>query len=134
MSRILLCIFLSSCLYLTSCSSQEIMTSYPFLESNDDQDSTVTVLFTDESDKRKENNYYDALIDVQYKYPNKLSNVNVVYESDEEIVNYYEIDTYPTLLLVNDLEVTLRIEGAQDFSSIYKKLEASLQQNSDEAS
>jgi hypothetical protein len=131
MNYIFAFILMSSCFYLSSCSSQqEIVTSYPFLngsENSENSDTVVTILFSDEHNHRKEHNYYDALIDAQQKYPNKISNVNIVPEAERELIDYYEVDSYPTLILVQDMDVKLRIEGIQEYSLISSKLEVILQ-------
>ena len=128
MNYIFAFILMSSCFYLSSCSSQqEIVTSYPFLNESESSDTVVTILFSDEHNHRKEHNYYDALIDAQQKYPNKISNVNIVPEAERELIDYYEVDSYPTLILIKDMDVKLRIEGIQEYSSISSKLEVILQ-------
>ncbi|WP_280769136.1 hypothetical protein [Salipaludibacillus daqingensis] len=134
MNRICILIFMSSCLYLTSCDSQAIIGSYPFLEESESEKSIVTILFSDEHNHRQEHNYYDALIEAQQTHPNKLSNVNIVSASETELIDYYEVEDFPTLLLVEDLDVKLRIEGVQDLSFISSKLEIALEEKFDAAS
>ncbi|PYZ93297.1 hypothetical protein CR194_08875 [Salipaludibacillus keqinensis] len=134
MSRMLLIIFMSSCFYLTSCGSQAIVSNYPFLDTDGEEDTAVTILFSDDHDYSTENNYYDALIDVQQKHPNKLSNVNIVSQTDTELVQFYEIEQFPTLLLVDDLEVMLRIEGEKDVTSIYSKLDSTVKKQQERSS
>lgn len=125
---------MSSCFYLTSCGSQAIVSNYPFLDTDGEEDTAVTILFSDDHDYSTENNYYDALIDVQQKHPNKLSNVNIVSQTDTELVQFYEIEQFPTLLLVDDLEVMLRIEGEKDVTSIYSKLDSTVKKQQERSS
>lgn len=128
MSRLFVFILISSCFFLTSCYSQEIVTSYPFLDNSENTETIVPILFSDEHHHRREHNYYEALIDAQQKYPSKISNVNVVSKAERELITYYEVANYPTLILVKDLEVKLRIEGIQDYSTISSELEVALQE------
>jgi len=121
-------LLISSCFCLSSCDSQqEIVTSYPFLNNSENSETVITILFSDEHSHREEHHYYDALIEAQQKYPNKISNLNIVQEAERDLVEYYEVESYPTLILVKDLDVKLRIEGIQDHSSITSKLEVVLQ-------
>lgn len=126
MKRLLLFALLIVSITLSGCTSKEISASYPFLDNSGSNEPPITILFSNDTDIHKELNYYNALIDTQQKYPNKLSDVKVISSSEQELIDYYEIDTFPTLLLVDELEVKLKIEGTQDFSSIYKKIEFTL--------
>lgn len=125
MGRFVSFLTMTSLVFVISCGSKDISASYPFLENSDD-DSSVTILFSDEHDIDSEHNYYEALLNFQQEHPDKLTDVNVVSENDKDLVNYYEVESFPTLIVINELEVLLRIEGAQDFRSIYSKLKTNL--------
>ncbi|WP_078576059.1 hypothetical protein [Salipaludibacillus agaradhaerens] len=119
---------------LSSCSNtKNISDNYPFL--NDTEDNVpVTLLFSNESDLAEEHIYYDALIDVQQSYPDKLSNVIVISQEEDELIDYYNIDTYPTLLILDDLHIKLRIEGPQGLANIYEEVEFILLNSLEKAS
>ncbi|MGJ9383924.1 hypothetical protein CR203_02130 [Salipaludibacillus neizhouensis] len=114
--------------FVSSCNQQStISTSYPFLENSKEDNSPVTILFSNEHDDiNSEHDYYDALINFRQDHPNKLSQLNIISNDDEEIVNYFDIKSFPTLLIVDDLEVIMQIDGQHDFQSIYNKLKVNL--------
>ncbi|SES39450.1 hypothetical protein [Salipaludibacillus aurantiacus] len=126
MNHLCVIILMTSCLYMSSCQSDNISSDYSFLEESQDDKVPETLLFSNNTDIQEEHNYYDALRTVQKKYPDRLNSTHIVSESDHSLVNYYGIDTFPTLLLVEDLEVKLRIEGANEFSSILNELKYTL--------
>jgi hypothetical protein len=114
---------ISSFCILSSCSNtKNISDNYPFLKDTEDK-APVTLLFSNESELAEEHIYYDALIDVQQSYPDKLSNVIIVSQEEDELIDYYNIDTYPTLLLLDGLNIKLRIEGPQLLANIYEEVE-----------
>jgi hypothetical protein len=125
---------LSSFCILSSCSNtKNINDYYPFLKSNDNK-APLTLLFSNEADLAEEHIYYDAIIGVQQTYPDKLSNVVVISQQETELIDYYNIETYPTLLILDGVDIKLRIEGPQGLANIYEELEFILQNSSEKAS
>jgi hypothetical protein len=113
-------------LLMTSCSkSEEIITNYPFLQKKDEN---ITLLFSDEHYISAEGDYYDALLDVKKKYPEKIRSFNIIQSSDRDLVRYYQIEEYPTLLVLHNDLITIRVEGALKKYEILTMLEEGLLQ------
>lgn len=106
---------------LTSCTSnQEVITNYPFLQKKDEN---ITLLFSDDQFIYEEGNYYDALLDVKRRYPQKIRSFNIIHSSERDLVKHYEINEYPTLLVIHNEHIAIRIQGALQKAEILKILE-----------
>ncbi|WP_129079524.1 hypothetical protein [Anaerobacillus alkaliphilus] len=111
-------------LLLSSCSqNEEVMTNYPFLQKKDEN---ITLLFSDDLFLHAEGNYYDALLDVKRRYPEKIRSFNIIHSSDRDLVRHYEIQEYPTLLVIHNNYITIRVEGSLNKSDILEALEEAL--------
>src|SRR5690606_33986302 len=103
---------------LTSCTSNEgVLTNYPYLQKIDEN---ITLLFSDDQFINAEGNYYDTLLDVKNRHPEKLRTFNVIHSSEQDLVRHYEIDEYPTLLVIHNENITIRVEGPLNKSEILK--------------
>jgi hypothetical protein len=111
-------------LLITSCSNnEEVITNYPFLQKKDEN---ITLLFSDDHFISEEGNYYDALLDVKRKYPEKIRSFNIIHSSDRDLVRHYNIQEYPTLIVIHNELITIRVEGSLKKYEILKMLEETL--------
>ncbi|WNF35612.1 hypothetical protein RJD24_14255 [Bacillaceae bacterium IKA-2] len=110
---------------LASCTNNEdVITNYPFLQKKDEN---ITMLFSDDQFINEEGNYYDALLDVKKRYPQRVRSFNVIHSSERDLVRHYEINEYPTLLIIHNETVTIRVEGPLQKTEILKILEELLE-------
>lgn len=106
---------------LTSCTSnEEVITNYPFLQKKDEN---ITLLFSDDQFIYEEGNYYDALLDVKKRYPKQISSFNIIHSSERDLISHYEINEYPTLLVIYNEHITIRVQGSLQKAEILKILE-----------
>lgn len=110
---------------LTSCaSSEDVIINYPFLQKKDEN---ITLLFSDDQFINEEGNYYDALLDVKRRFPQKVRSFNIIHSSERDLVRHYEINEYPTLLIIHNETVTIRVAGSLQKAEILKILEEILE-------
>lgn len=122
--KLTVCILSFFLFFISSCSNnEEVITNYPFLQK---QNENITLLFSDDGSISAEGNYYDALLDVKRRYPEKLRSFNIIHSSDRDLVKHYEIESYPTLLVIHNDKVTIRVEGTLKTVEILKLLEEAL--------
>ncbi|WP_059104974.1 hypothetical protein [Shouchella shacheensis] len=107
--------FLSGCSFFTSSSA-----SAPL---HDEEDGMVTILFSDRNSMEEETNYYNALLDVQNQN-SEVPSFILCESSDKEAVDYYGVNEYPTMLVLDGDQEKLRVEGVQKRELIYHKLSA----------
>lgn len=107
---------------------ESISSSQPVFKS---ENTHITYLFSNNERMEDESSYYDALLDFRRKYPDQINTISIVSSNDEELVNYFEVEIYPTLLVIYDLNVKVRIEGFKDSQEIYSLLESTLFKNED---
>ncbi|WP_096189283.1 hypothetical protein [Evansella halocellulosilytica] len=130
MKGILTVLFILSICTMNGCQSTDIRANYPFLEVKGN--TPVTVLFSNDHNIENESSYYEALLDFKQTHPEHLESINVVSSEETSLVSYYDIHTFPTLLIIDDVDVLLRIEGLKDSSEIFLELEASLNLSNEE--
>ena len=119
----LLWLMLPPLLFTSACWSSNISNNP--LATNHDQ--MMTVLFSNEQSLRDEAEYYDALLELQHAYPDESLPFQIIYSSDKEKVKFFNIEQYPTLVVLYDNDVKLRIEGFHQKEDIIRKLENTLQ-------
>jgi hypothetical protein len=107
MKRSVLIAFIISIILLTSCDNK--------LFSNDESDEEhiqdIQLLFySDVAHIDREAVYYDALLDIKKEFPEVFENMKVVSEKNDD--KKYEVDIYPSLLVIEKEEVIVHIEGA----------------------
>lgn len=111
-------------LMLPSCQLDNISSQYPFLGQEEE---IVTILFSDNQEENiNEHPYYDALIDFQQQNPEALSEIHIADASDQQLMNYYEVSDFPTMLVLNGDRVELRLEGTKDYAYILQEIELSV--------
>ncbi|OIJ13311.1 hypothetical protein BKP37_12495 [Anaerobacillus alkalilacustris] len=111
-------------LLLTNCSSnKEVSIDYPFLQKKDEN---ITILFSDELFINEEGKYYDALLDINRRYPDKLRSFNIIDSSERVLVTHYEITEFPTLIILHNDDIKIRVAGALKKHEILQALEKEL--------
>jgi hypothetical protein len=122
-SRITIIFVLSFCFVLSGCSFFALSNNNKPIISNE-EDQLETLLFSNDTYLETEKNYYNALLDIQKDYPSEVHSFDIIFLRDnKEIVDHYEIKSYPTLLIINEDKVLVRIEGEQSEENIYKEIE-----------
>lgn len=106
MKRSILIIFIIPVVVLSSCNN--------ILFSEGPSDFTINrdkqiVFFSDDKNIDREAIYYDALLDIKEEFPEEFKNMRVISENKDN--HRYEVDTYPTLLVVSKEEILVQIEG-----------------------
>ncbi|OIJ09747.1 hypothetical protein BKP35_14745 [Anaerobacillus arseniciselenatis] len=110
-------------MFLSSCNNNEVLSNYPFLQKEDEH---ITILFSDDHYIHEEGNYYDALLDVKRRYPELIRSFNIIHSSDRDLIRYFEISEFPTLLVIHNEKITIRVEGSLQKNEILQTLEQSL--------
>ncbi|TDL80052.1 hypothetical protein [Peribacillus frigoritolerans] len=68
------------------------------------------LFFSDEQDEYRESVYYDALIDLKRDFPEEVEGLQFIESSAEEKYPF-EVEKYPSLVVVDDNQVIFQIEG-----------------------
>ncbi|WP_051314744.1 hypothetical protein [Alteribacter aurantiacus] len=117
--------FLSVIFLCIGCQNEQTRADYSLL-GNDNE--IVTVLFSDENQINQEIHYYDAVLRLQNDHSEKIDKVKVIDAKEEDYTSTYEISTFPTLIIIDNNEVTLRIEGNLDNEQILNEIKTGLNQ------
>lgn len=124
MNKIIRFFILISILFTAGCLKEDTPSaSQPIIKY---EDRHITYLFSNIEQMEEESSYYDALLDFRRSYPDYINTINIVTSNDQELVDYFSIDIYPTLVVIYDSNVMVRIEGFKDSREIYGLLKASL--------
>ncbi|MEG9462262.1 hypothetical protein [Bacillus amyloliquefaciens] len=92
---------------LSSCS---VSTVSPFKKNRIDSiHHTQILFFSDENHIDKEVPYYDAILDLEKKYPHHVDQMKVY---DNRKGWEEEINTFPALMVINHRHVVMKIEGS----------------------
>lgn len=67
------------------------------------------LFFSDDKNIDREAIYYDALLDLQKEFPEIVDNMKVIAAKQE--YGPFEVDTYPSLLVIDEQQVIVHIEG-----------------------
>ncbi len=107
MKRSILIVLIIPAVVLSSCVNIQF--------SEGPSDLTITkdkqiVFFSDDDNIDREAVYYDALLDIRENFPDEFENMKVISEKADN--RLYEVDTYPSLLVVSKEEILVQIEGA----------------------
>ncbi|MDV2685266.1 hypothetical protein RYX56_12960 [Alkalihalophilus lindianensis] len=87
----------------------------------------ITILFSDAKALEEEHSYYDALLELQTQHPDKIPSFQVVDAEDKDRIKQFEIDTFPTMLILTGEDIHLRMEGPQAKDDILTKLNHTFQ-------
>ncbi|MEH7234897.1 thioredoxin domain-containing protein [Bacillus sp. JJ1562] len=113
-----------SFLILSSCS---LYNAQPLIPESDEKQ---IIFFSDEDNLRNESSYYDALLELKNKFPDEIANMKVVSSEDNRLYTKYQIEEYPSLLIVQQDKVLEKIEGNMDKDEIITPLENVLSSSS----
>ncbi|WP_449539863.1 small peptidoglycan-associated lipoprotein [Ferdinandcohnia sp. Marseille-Q9671] len=113
-------LFVLSFFILSSCSSTK--SQPPVLESDEKQ----IIFFSDEDNLRDESNYYDALLELRNKFPTEIANMKVISSDDTRYYTQYDIEEYPSLLVVHQDKILQKIEGIAEKEEIMNPIEDAL--------
>ncbi|MFC0558769.1 hypothetical protein ACFFH4_06860 [Halalkalibacter alkalisediminis] len=97
-------IFLLSSCFSTTASSIE----NPLLQHEEE---TITVLFSDSSKMQDEKTYYDALLELKQDYPSNIPSLLIVDANERDLIRYFNIEQFPTMLVLTGEQEDLRMEG-----------------------
>lgn len=116
-------------LFLTSCIAASTSASNPIEEA--DNDTPVALLFSDADNPEKEQEtiYYDALIELTSSHPDEMPQLVIVDSSEQDKIQYFDIDQFPTILCLDGDDVSLRIEGTNKKEEILMLLSNLLELN-----
>ena len=111
-------------LFLTSgCSLSHIMPDHEQQQSAN-QRHLKLIFFSDDEHMGQEVAYYDALLDLKKEFPEQVSNMEISHEKGQW---KKEVKIFPSLLLVNDKKVLVKIEGKiKDKDKIVRLLQKEL--------
>ncbi|QGQ47008.1 hypothetical protein [Metabacillus sediminilitoris] len=106
MNRSILIAFIILVFILSSCqngafSQGEIDKEFP-------QDKQL-LFFSDDDNIDREAVYYDALLDIRKEFPEEFENMRIITDNNNK--SQYEVDIYPSLLVVKHEEIVVQIEG-----------------------
>jgi hypothetical protein len=120
-SRIFLSIPLITVLAILSSCQFTPALSYVPIDLKDGQ--IHTILFSSPDDRFDERNYYQALLNLQNKYPDKLKSIKVYEKENNDLIEYFNVTTFPTLLVLDGENIKVKIEGNRDIDHIMNNLE-----------
>lgn len=104
---IVLIAFIISIILLTSCDNKLFSSD----GSDEEHIQDIQLLFySDVANIDREAVYYDALLDIKKEFPEEFQNMKVISEKNDN--KKYEVDIYPSLLVIEKEEVVVQIEGA----------------------
>ncbi|WP_223831593.1 hypothetical protein [Bacillus swezeyi] len=91
-----------------------------------DQRHTKLIFFSDDEHMEREVAYYDALLELKKEFPAQVSNMEILNKKGKW---EKEVNSFPSLLLVDHKKVLVKIEGKiKDKEKIVKLLEKQLKQ------
>ncbi|TMW73032.1 thioredoxin domain-containing protein [Alteribacter natronophilus] len=93
------------------------------------ENETVTVLFSDKMQAREEADYYDAILDLHRTYSDEINPVKIIEADESDLIASYEIERFPTLVIIEDNKVTKKIEGDLSSDQILSELKSGLRLN-----
>ncbi|WP_078554963.1 hypothetical protein [Bacillus alkalicellulosilyticus] len=103
----------------TGCWSSEAAITNPY-ELEDEE--YITLLFSNDSSLNYESSFYDALLELRKQYPEHEIPFDIINSENRDIIRYYNITEYPTLIILEGSSIVLRIEGKRDKEVIKTKL------------
>lgn len=107
MKRSILIAFIIPVIVLSSC--ENLLFSEGPLNEDIPQDKQL-VFFSDDENIQREAVYYDALLDIKKNFPEEFENMKIISEKTDN--NQFEIETFPSLLVIDKKQVLVQIEGS----------------------
>ncbi|HWO96053.1 MAG TPA: hypothetical protein VNM45_06920 [Bacillus sp. (in: firmicutes)] len=85
------------------------------------------LLFSNDSNLKAEELYYDALLDLRTEFPDDLKNIKIIRQSPVWINNNpVKLRSYPALLMIENNKIVTKIEGTVPKQQIMKQLKHTL--------
>ncbi|WP_408010825.1 hypothetical protein ACJROX_11095 [Pseudalkalibacillus sp. A8] len=106
--------------FLSSCQFEP---EYGYLPVDLESEELNTLIFSSRSNQEEEKSYYDALLQLQKDYPQKLNSIQIIKKKNEQAVNYYNVYTFPTVIVLDGEDEIVRLEGKKQVDDIKKKLD-----------
>jgi hypothetical protein len=106
MKRSIFIAFIIPVIVLSSC--ENLLFSEGPLNEDIPQDKQL-VFFSDDENIQREAVYYDALLDIKKSFPEEFENMKIISEKTDH--NQFEIETFPSLLVIDKTQVLVQIEG-----------------------
>ncbi|SDP29576.1 Thioredoxin [Litchfieldia salsa] len=110
-----------SMIILTSC-QREVKETDLFAQERE----KYIVFFSDEENLDKEGNYYDALLELKKNYPSNSLTMKVVPLKEYDKYSNFNINTFPTLLVMKNETVVKQIDGDAATEEIITSIEEAL--------
>lgn len=107
MTRSILIALIIPIIILTSC--ENILYSQGATDEDITQDKQL-LFFSDVDNIDREAVYYDALLDIRKKFPEEFENMKVISEQSDN--REYDVDIYPSLIVIEKEKIVVQIEGA----------------------
>ncbi|MGM0873497.1 MAG: hypothetical protein ACQEWV_01645 [Bacillota bacterium] len=107
MKRSILIAFIIPIIILSSC--ENVLFSHDETDEDITQDKQL-LFFSDVDNIDREAVYYDALLDIRKEFPEEFENMKVISEHSDN--GKYNVDIYPSLLVIKKEEIVVQIEGA----------------------
>ncbi|OEH93885.1 thioredoxin domain-containing protein [Bacillus solimangrovi] len=81
------------------------------------------IFFSNEDYLEYEGNYYDVLLDLKKQYPKETVNIIIVQSSsNNKLVEHFNVEEYPTLIIQKDGEIISTLAGVYDKEIIYESI------------
>lgn len=113
-----LVIFMLSFLLLSSCHLAQNTPSSIVLNNTEKQ----LIFFSDEDNLHNESSYYDALLEIKKTYPEIVTSMKVIPSSEKVRYSSFDVNTFPTLLVIHENNIIAQIEGDLSKEEIIKPL------------
>jgi hypothetical protein len=104
---ILIALIIPIIIILTSC--ENILFSQGATDEDITQDKQL-LFFSDVDNIDREAVYYDALLDIRKEFPEEFENMKVISEQSDN--REYDVDIYPSLIVIEKEKIVVQIEGA----------------------
>ncbi|MDQ0231328.1 hypothetical protein [Metabacillus malikii] len=108
MKRSILIAFIIPIFILSSCENSFVTKKEQVNHSIEDKQ---IIFFSDNENIDQEAVYYDALLAIKNDYPKEFKNMKVIFEKEKKYSKLYEIDEFPSLIVIKKDLVVAKVEG-----------------------
>ncbi|PTL39985.1 hypothetical protein [Alkalicoccus saliphilus] len=115
--KIIFISFLFMIVCTSGCGSENIYDSLPELA---DSDNLHAVVFIEDIDDEANHAYFDALLAINA--PSSMETHVMPAGENEAAAEHFQVESYPSLVLIEKEDVRLKIEGSNPFDFIQQKL------------
>lgn len=117
--KVLTSFFILSMVFLNSSCTHQPQNNNMLVDNKSQQ----LLFFSDESNYEKENEYYDALIELKDQYPEEMSKLRVVTsEYEKDYYNAYDIKNSPALIVIDQNKIVIHIKGQSSKDEIVQSV------------